>query len=117
MILAILEMKHIKHIKATCNNRLLPNYLLSYSQSGIYNNWKNSVFIQATIQNIGADKYSSLPVILPPLNEQHEIVAHIERETGKVDHALQQAERQIELLQELRQSVITEVVTGKRKVC
>ena len=54
---------------------------------------------------------------LPPLSEQREIVAYIEKETTKVDHALQQAERQIELLQELRQSVITEVVTGKRKVC
>ena len=54
---------------------------------------------------------------LPPLSEQREIVAHIKHETAKVDHALQQAERQIELLQELRQSVITEVVTGKRKVC
>lgn len=54
---------------------------------------------------------------LPPLSEQREIVTHIKHETAKVDHALQQAERQIELLQELRQSVITEVVTGKRKVC
>ncbi len=56
-------------------------------------------------------------VVFPPYSEQREIVTYIERETAKVDHALQQAERQIELLQELRQSVITEVVTGKRKVC
>lgn len=67
--------------------------------------------------NISQDIIKKLRVPLPPLSEQREIVAHIERETAKVDHALQQAERQIELLQELRQSVITEVVTGKRKVC
>jgi type I restriction enzyme S subunit len=67
--------------------------------------------------NISQDIIKKLRVPLPPLAEQREIVAHIERETAKVDHALQQAELQIELLQELRQSVITEVVTGKRKVC
>lgn len=67
--------------------------------------------------NISQDIIKKLRVPLPPLAEQQEIVGYIERETSKVDHALEQAERQIELLQELRQSVITEVVTGKRKVC
>ena len=70
-----------------------------------------------TIEVIYTDTLKNVSMPLPPLSEQREIVAHIERETAKVDHALQQADRQIELLQELRQSVITEVVTGKRKVC
>lgn len=81
---------------------------------------KEAIFLTAntvTLPIINQERTGSLIVPLPPLSEQREIVAHIERETGKVDHALQQAERQIELLQELRQSVITEVVTGKRKVC
>lgn len=56
------------------------------------------------------------PVAIPPLAEQQEIVDYIEHETGKVDAAIARAEREISLLQELRQSVITEVVTGKRKV-
>lgn len=58
-----------------------------------------------------------LRVPIPPIAEQQEIVNYIERETAKVDAAIGKAERQIALLQELRQSVITEVVTGKRKVC
>lgn len=103
-------------IKATCNHQLSPLYLLYYTQSGLYDNWKNSIFVQSTIQNIGADKYSYLPIIVPPISEQHEIVSYIESKTASLDNAIEKANRQIELLQELKQSIITEVVTGKRKV-
>ena len=103
-------------IKATCNKQLCPDYLLFYTQSGLYDNWKNSIFIQSTIQNIGADKYSYLPIVLPPLPEQQEIVSYIESQTVRLDKSIEKAEHQIELLQELKQSIITEVVTGKRKV-
>ena len=70
-----------------------------------------------TIEVIYTETLKSVAIPIPPIEEQRIIMKHIERETGKVDHALKQAERQIELLQELRQSIITEVVTGKRKVC
>ncbi len=57
------------------------------------------------------------PVALPPLSEQQEIVSYIEKQTARLDSSIAKAERQISLLQELKQSIITEVVTGKRKVC
>lgn len=80
-------------------------------------NFKRGDVHGSTMTHITMDSMNNSVIPLPPLDEQREIVVHIERETAKVDHALQQAERQIELLQELRKSVITEVVTGKRKVC
>lgn len=55
-------------------------------------------------------------VPVPPLSEQQEIVAYIENKTARLDKSIEKAEHQIELLQELKQSIITEVVTGKRKV-
>lgn len=97
------------------SNRVVPKYSFFLYQAA-----KTPMLVEAIgggQPNISQDIIKKLRVPLPPLSEQREIVAHIERETAKVDHALQQAERQIELLQELRQSVITEVVTGKRKVC
>ena len=57
------------------------------------------------------------PVAFPPLEEQHSIVTYIEAETAKLDKQIAKANRQISLLQELKQSIITEVVTGNRKVC
>lgn len=55
-------------------------------------------------------------VPVPPLSEQQEIVSYIESQTARLDASIEKAEHQIELLQELKQSIITEVVTGKRKV-
>jgi type I restriction enzyme S subunit len=60
---------------------------------------------------------SNINIPVPPIEEQQAIVAHIESETAKLDKQVAKANRQISLLQELKQSIITEVVTGKRKVC
>jgi type I restriction enzyme S subunit len=66
------------------------------------------VIYTETLKNI------NIPV--PPLSEQQEIVSYIESQTARLDKSIEKAEHQIELLQELKQSIITEVVTGKRKV-
>lgn len=60
---------------------------------------------------------SNINIPVPPLSEQQEIVSYIETQTARLDKSIEKAEHQIELLQELKQSIITEVVTGKRKVC
>lgn len=104
-------------IKASFNRTALPKYVFYYTQSGIYENWKNSIFIQATIQNIGAEKYANLPFIRPGIDEQKDIVEYLEGRCGEIDKQIEAVTRQIELLTEYKQALITEVVTGKRKVC
>ncbi len=103
-------------IKAQVSNKIMPRYLMYYTRSGIYENWKNSIFIQATIQNIGADKYSNLRIPLPSISEQKEIINFLDSEMNKVDKILSMYKRQISLLQERKQIIINEVVTGKVKV-
>ena len=41
---------------------MVPGWLKYYTESLPYKNWKDMIFTQATIQNIGADKYSELIV-------------------------------------------------------
>lgn len=104
-------------IKASCDKRkMLPEYLYYYTQSGAYECWKNSVFIQATIQNIGADKYQMMYIPVPSKDEQKQIVEYTMSKSQIFDAAISKAQHQVELLQEYKQSLITEVVTGKRKV-
>ena len=104
-------------IKASCDKRrMLPEYLYYYTQSGAYECWKNSVFIQSTIQNIGADKYQMMYILVPSKDEQKQIVEYTMRKSQIFDAAISKAQHQVELLQEYKQSLITEVVTGKRKV-
>ena len=53
---------------------------------------------------------------VPPLSEQNEIVFYLDEQTQKIDKSISIEEKRIELLKEYRQSLISEVVTGKRKV-
>lgn len=70
-----------------------------------------------TLPIINQDKTGYLLLPIPPLNEQEDIVAYIEYRCKSIDRFISKAKRQIELLQELKQSVITEAITGKIKVC
>lgn len=67
--------------------------------------------------NISQDIIKKLKVSIPPISEQRIIVDHIADEVSKIDAQISKANRRIELLKELKQSVITEAVTGKIKVC
>lgn len=49
----------------------------------------------------------------PPLAEQQAIVAEIEEQSQRIDAAISQIEREIELINEYRTALISEVVTGK----
>jgi type I restriction enzyme, S subunit len=54
--------------------------------------------------------------ILPPVEEQNEIVKKIRIENEIIDTTITKEQKRIELLEEYRQSLISEVVTGKIKV-
>ena len=104
-------------IKAKCNKKkLVPNFVFYYTLSNIYQNWKNSIFIQSTIQNIGADKYSSMPIIVPPLAEQQAIADYLDQRCSEIDELIALKQQKIEKLKEYKKSLIFECVTGKRKV-
>lgn len=56
-------------------------------------------------------------IILPPQEEQAAITSYLDHKCATIDTSISNAQHQIELLQEYKQSLITEVVTGKRKIC
>ncbi len=105
-------------IKASPNTaEIESDFLYYFTQSGIYEEWKNSIFNQATIQNIGADKYSLLNVPFPPdKNEQIEIIKMIDFEINRINFKISSTENYLELLEEYRTALISNVVTGKIKV-
>ena len=69
-----------------------------------------------TRQIIGRNVFNSVRVVLPPLNEQKQIVEYLDKQTQLIDKTISVEEKKIKLLKEFRQSLISEVVTGKRKV-
>jgi type I restriction enzyme S subunit len=56
-------------------------------------------------------------IVSPPLNEQEQIVKYIDSQTTEIDKLVSIEKKRIETLKEYRQSLISEVVTGKIRVC
>lgn len=104
-------------IKAqTDKSKVLPRFLFYTTLGNGYDNWKNMVFSQATIQNIGADKYAQLIVTIPPLKEQEGIINFLDIKCTKADQILSDKRDQLRAIQENKSSLIYEYVTGKKCV-
>ncbi|MCR4964894.1 MAG: restriction endonuclease subunit S [Bacteroidales bacterium] len=71
----------------------------------------------ATFKEISADSYANVRLPYPDPTEQTEIANYLDSRCAEIDKQITAVKRQIELLREYKQSLITEVVTGKRKVC
>lgn len=57
------------------------------------------------------EDFGQVCTLLPSISEQCAIAAFLDRETGRIDALIAKKERQIELLQEKRQALITHAVT------
>ena len=62
-------------------------------------------------QNINYPMLSRAFIPLPPLAEQEKIVSYLESKTSKIDAYVADKEKEIQLLQELKQKTIAEAVT------
>jgi type I restriction enzyme S subunit len=70
---------------------------------------------KSTVDSLRRPLIDEFPFVNPPLSEQHQIVSYLDEHTQMIDKTISVEERRIELLKEYRQSLISEVVTGKIK--
>ena len=102
-------------IKARFNQDKMNPKFVYYTTLGIgYENWKNTVFTQATIQNIGADKYAQLYITVPSMKEQNEIIAYLDTQCKAIDDVIHSKYQQLSTIQQHKKSLIYEYVTGKK---
>jgi len=66
--------------------------------------------------SIQSEKLMNIDVVFCELSEQQKIVEYLDEQTGLIDRVVSIEKKRIDLLKEYRQSLISEVVTGKRKV-
>lgn len=95
---------------AKCNGRFLAYYLNSFKE--LIKNTAN----YTTLPILNQDATKQLQIIAPPLEEQILIVESIENAIRPITDSIYNCERMICLLQERKQIIINEVVTGKKKV-
>lgn len=67
--------------------------------------------------NISQDTIRKQKIAVPPVEEQKMIADYLGKKCVSIDSSISKAQHQVDLLQEYKQSLITKVVTGKRKVC
>ncbi len=107
--------------KTTCSNfiqKLSPSQkycssFLCYLLSTMYTKKVNGLFYNQTtgIQNLKIKEYLNQTVFLPPLEEQTAIAAYLDTATSKIDAAIAQQQKMIELLNERKQIIINRAVT------
>lgn len=96
--------------------KVLPYFLYYSLQSSYYQLQVQDKWSFGTQQNIGMRMLEKLILCYPSIEEQAKIVAFIKKNVDNFDSAISNSQRQIALLQERKQIIINEVITGKVKV-
>jgi type I restriction enzyme S subunit len=101
----------------TINNDLLKKTLIKYILKSDYIRNQLDLLMTGSCQpNFGPTHLDQLFLTLPPLSEQEQIVSYLDEKTLQIDKTIDIEKKKIELLKEYRQSLISNVVTGKIKV-
>ena len=64
-------------------------------------------------QGLSLEDVRETPVLLPPIQEQQDIISHLERSLAALDTLTAEAQKAISLLQERRSALISAAVTGQ----
>ena len=78
--------------------------------------YKNGRGIMAMRLRTYSDQFRSIKVVVPPLEEQKEIVGYLDAKCAEIDGLIAKKEQLVKELESYKKSLIYEVVTGKREV-
>lgn len=92
----------------------LDNFYLKYFiMSSEFQQSLNLYSSGSTAQGIKAERFVYLRKLLPPMNEQRQIVSFLDKEISKIDMLVEKQFVMLSLLQERRTALISAAVTGK----
>lgn len=102
--------------KITAGNRTTNNYLLYALDLESVRSALECQTTGVSVPHISTFQLGSIPIALPSLTEQDNILTYIQQKTARIDTLLTAKREQIDILKKRRQSLIYEYVTGKRRV-
>ena len=97
-------------------NDIEPEFLIQALQVQWVGDYLSLASVGATMDNLNTGILKGMPVVLPPIREQRNLLEHIDQQNCTFDAAIDRAGRQVELIQEYRTRLIADVVTGKLDV-
>jgi type I restriction enzyme S subunit len=95
-----------------CGPKLLPEYLLHVLRGPMQRHF-GTLTAGATIVTIGMPELNDLVLPVPPIETQRAIVSELRQVEDRVTSMRDALSRQLRLLQERRQAIITSAVTGQ----
>lgn len=98
------------------DDRLMPQFLKHQLESTAARSYFLLQSVGSTMDNLNADIVLGVPLVLPPIAEQEAIIKRIRRSQARTTAARATLTRQIELLRERRQALITAAVSGEMTV-
>ncbi len=93
--------------------RILPEYLAAYLSTPYVQQEINIEQNGASRQGLTYDCIRAIKILLPPLEEQKQIVKMAQEQSQSIFSSINDVEREINFLREYRTSLIAAVVTGK----
>ncbi len=99
----------------TPNKEIVPEFL-HYTIQFYRPYWMIGAMGTRKDPNIGQDTINNRHLPIPPIEEQHQIVAYLDTQTTKIDILVEKANQAIKLLKERRTALISAAVTGKIQV-
>jgi len=91
--------------------KAIPRFVWWYTQSKLWNAEVQLSTIQATIQNVSAERYGEFRMPLPPLATQKAIADFLDRKTAAIDALIEKKQKLLDLLAEKRAALINQAVT------
>ena len=103
-------------ILAKCNNKECGQYLAYLFASSKWRGQVRSMVNGVKVYSVTQTILNNALVILPPISEQKEIANYVTKKVVVINDAIDRCKKRIKLLQERKQIIINDVVTGKVKV-
>ena len=104
-------------LKQKSRDEFVQGYLYWSLYSDLLKDFNAYTSTGTTILHLYQNVFENMPLVVPSKKEQQEISDYLDKKTKSIDSSISKAQHQVDLLQEYKLSLITEVVTGKRKVC
>ena len=95
---------------------LVPKFAKYYFRSNHHRYYLVKQMNLVTRASLGQDLLKSMPVLVPPKDEQISIAAFLDKKCGAIESSIEYKQRVIERLTAYKKSLIYEVVTGKKEV-
>lgn len=100
-------------LKAKLNDRLIPEYsYLLISSEGVI----SELSLESkgsTMDNLNTETLGRIRIPVPPIDEQKQVLAHVNEIANKFSNLIEKANSAIDLMQERRIALISAAVTGK----